>query len=235
MIPQTFCPLRNTVLTLERYCDEFQLGPSIYLNTKITRLERDQKKGATGGGNAGHVVHYFAADGVAERWECDAVAICSGLHVEPNIPDIKGTENVSVRMHSSNFKARKQFGEDKNVLILGSGETGMDLAYLAITSPTNSVTLCHRDGFCSAPKRFPNPYVKGKPTSSWELPPTDVSSPSLFDSSYVHPVLRDSILLWTYYDRWLKWSMWLISGSIYGIDQHVGGISDEKYHASKSI
>jgi dimethylaniline monooxygenase (N-oxide forming) len=38
------------------------------------------------------------------------------------------------------------------VLILGSGETGMDLAYLAVTSPTKSVTLSHRDGFLCAPK-----------------------------------------------------------------------------------
>jgi dimethylaniline monooxygenase (N-oxide forming) len=37
-------------------------------------------------------------------------------------------------------------------MILGSGETGMDLAYLAVTSPTKSVTLCHRDGFLCAPK-----------------------------------------------------------------------------------
>jgi hypothetical protein len=28
----------------------------------------------------------------------------------------------------------------------------MDLAYLAVTSPTKSVTLSHRDGFLCAPK-----------------------------------------------------------------------------------
>ena len=65
---------------------------------------------------------------------------------------MKGIENVPTSFHSSAFKERKQFGIDNNIMILGSGETGMDLAYLAVTSPTKSVTLCHRDGFLCAPK-----------------------------------------------------------------------------------
>jgi dimethylaniline monooxygenase (N-oxide forming) len=86
------------------------------------------------------------------EYHCEAVAICSGLHVIPNIPVIEGMENVPKVMHSSEFKERKEFGVDKHVMIVGSGETGMDIAYLAITSPTRTVTLCHRDGFLCAPK-----------------------------------------------------------------------------------
>lgn len=55
-------------------------------------------------------------------------------------------------MHSSQFKEMSQFGSGKNVLIVGSGETGMDLAYMAVNSDAKSVTLCHRDGFLCAPK-----------------------------------------------------------------------------------
>lgn len=55
-------------------------------------------------------------------------------------------------MHSSQFKEKAQFGSGKDVLIAGSGETGMDLAYMAVNSDTRSVTLCHRDGFLCAPK-----------------------------------------------------------------------------------
>lgn len=94
----------------------------------------------------------FSQNDKAEEWECDAVAVCSGLHVKPDIPSLKGIENVSVVMHSSEFKSRSDFGEGKNVMILGAGETAMDLSYLAVTSPTKSVTLCHRDGFFYAPK-----------------------------------------------------------------------------------
>ena len=87
-----------------------------------------------------------------EQWHCDAIAVCSGLNVTPNIPYIKGIEHVPKAFHSSKFKERKQFGENKNILVLGAGETAMDISYLAITSPTNSVTLCHRGGWKNEPK-----------------------------------------------------------------------------------
>jgi dimethylaniline monooxygenase (N-oxide forming) len=101
----------------------------------------------------GHIVSYSpTSGGHAEEWQCDAVAICTGLHVVPNVAQVSGIESIPAVIHSSGFKERKQFGVDKDIMILGSGETGMDLAYLAITSPTKSVTLCHRDGFLCAPK-----------------------------------------------------------------------------------
>jgi dimethylaniline monooxygenase (N-oxide forming) len=102
-------------------------------------------------GSDAHVIS-FSKDGRDEEWECNAVAVCSGLHVEPDIPFLKGLENVPVVMHSSEFKGRNEFGEGKDVMILGAGETAMDLSYLAVTSPTKSVTMCHRDGFFYAPK-----------------------------------------------------------------------------------
>ncbi len=79
------------------------------------------------------------------------MAICSGLHVEPNIPHISGIKNAPQVIHSSQFKTRKQL-DGKTVLIVGSGETGADIAYLAATSQTNRVVMCHRDGFHFAPK-----------------------------------------------------------------------------------
>jgi len=59
-------------------------------------------------------------------------------------------------MHSSEFKERKQFGKGNEVFIVGSGETGMDIAYLAVTAGTNRV-VCHRDSFLCAPKVTPHP------------------------------------------------------------------------------
>lgn len=99
----------------------------------------------------GHVVTIHSPEGVSE-WECDAVAVCSGLNVSPRIPKFKGIERVPKVFHSSQMKTRRQFGEKTNVVVLGAGETGMDIAHLAITAPTKSVTLCHRDGFFCAPK-----------------------------------------------------------------------------------
>ena len=89
----------------------------------------------------------------------------------------------------------------------------------------------------TGPQRVPDPVIfggfGGKPNQHLNVP-VDVSSASLFDTAYVHPILNSSPLLWTYYDRFIKYTLWLVSGTQHGLDQWVGGISDERYHASKS-
>jgi len=128
---------------LNDYCTHFDLWKHINLSTKVVSVSRRAE--------GGHLVVY-QKDGSEDKWECDAIAVCSGLHVVPNIPEIPGIEKVPVTFHSSQFKKREDFGVDKTVLVLGSGETGADLAYLAVTSPTKQVVLCHRKGFHFAPK-----------------------------------------------------------------------------------
>lgn len=63
--------------------------------------------------------------------------------------------------------------------------------------------------------------------------PYDVNAASLFDTAYIHPLVRDSFLPWWYYDRFAKWTTWLVSGTQAGLDQWVGEISPERFHASK--
>lgn len=75
--------------------------------------------------------------------------------------------------------------------------------------------------------------MKPKATPQLNVP-YDVGAASLFDTAYVHPLLRDSPLPWAYYDRFAKWTVALVSGTSAGLDQWVGGISPERYHASKS-
>lgn len=119
--------------------------------------------------DGGHTVTYLIS-GRQHTWECDAVGVCSGLHVEPSIPEIKGIERVPQVFHSSVLKKRDQFGVGKTVLILGSGETGADVSILAVTSPTKRVVLCHRDGFHLAPKvHMPPRKVCRFPTGAHRL------------------------------------------------------------------
>jgi dimethylaniline monooxygenase (N-oxide forming) len=139
-----FLPIEDYVVYLEEYCSRFNLWKYIELSTTVTKLQRR--------GVSRHTVSLIRADGTTENWECDAVAICTGLHVTPNVPNVAGIENVPLVLHSAQFKARKQFGENTNVVVLGTGETGMDMAHLAVTSPTRTVTLCHRNGFLCAAK-----------------------------------------------------------------------------------
>lgn len=134
---------------LDEYCTHFALWKYIELNTRVKKLRR---KGA------GHVITFKkrvqSREGTQEEsWECDAVAICTGLHVEPHMPQVEGIDYVPIVIHSSKFKGKSDFGEDKNIVVLGVGETGMDIAHLAVTSPSpRSVTICHRRGFLGGPK-----------------------------------------------------------------------------------
>ncbi len=138
-----FLSAKRYVQYLDDYCTHFKLWPYINLSCLVTSLTRDQ--------DGTHALSY-TSNGHQYVWECDAVAVCSGLHVEPSVPPIDGAERIPVTLHSSEFKSREQFGIEKTVLIVGSGETSSDVAYLAITAPTKRVVVCHRDGFHLAPK-----------------------------------------------------------------------------------
>ena len=85
----------------------------------------------------------------------DYVAICTGLHVVPSIPEIDGIEHIMKNnaggeiepaiYHSASYKSRSQL-TGRRIMILGTGETGMDIAYEAAKAGAKEVTLCSRGG-----------------------------------------------------------------------------------------
>lgn len=107
----------------------------------------------------GHIVHYIDSrtnpDGEPKIMHADFVAVCSGLHVTPAWPDIPGIDYVlNAKLpidssiphevyHSSDYRSRSQL-VGRSVLILGTGETGHDLAYEAAKAGATQVTLCTR-------------------------------------------------------------------------------------------
>ncbi|KAH8130931.1 hypothetical protein LI328DRAFT_13745 [Trichoderma asperelloides] len=215
---------------LDDYATNFELWPYIHLNTWVKSVRR--------GGSREHIVTYRTSTCEEVEWECDAIAVCSGVHAAPNIPDLPGIEHVPVVMHSSEFKSREQFGKGKTVVVIGSGETGADISYLAVTGDTDRVILCHRDGWLGAPKRVPGqrflPWLFGSKPYEYPQLPLDVSQITLFDSMYVHPIVRDSMIIWNYYHFVaLPAGCWLCGGSPYGVDQFVGQIYSERFHASR--
>ncbi|KAI1390531.1 FAD/NAD(P)-binding domain-containing protein [Hypoxylon trugodes] len=212
-----FLSAKRYVEYLNEYCTHFNLWPHMTFSCQVKNTEK-RKEG-------GYTVAYLLK-GEQHMWECDAVAVCSGLHVEPSIPKIEGIEKVPLVLHSSKLKTRDQFGTGKTVLVLGGGETGADVSLLAVTSPTKRVVMCHRNGFHIAPKRNPNPQLvflrRPSPLARPQVP-IDVSRASLFDTAYVHPWLRNSNLLWNYYDCYVKSILWTSWGTTDGSDQWIGG------------
>lgn len=88
----------------------------------------------------------------------DYIAVCTGLHVIPSIPSIDGIEHVlklrpsdepkliRTAFHSVAYKTRSQL-TGRRVIILGTGETGMDIAYEAAKAGAKEVVLCSRSGY----------------------------------------------------------------------------------------
>ncbi|KAE8395867.1 FAD/NAD(P)-binding domain-containing protein [Aspergillus alliaceus] len=214
---------------LNDYCTHFQLWPHIHLQTSVQSISRHK--------GGGHLVEYQDQRTMKQcRWSCDAVAICSGLHVTPTVPPIPGLEKVPTVIHSSQFKERAQFGSNRTILILGAGETATDIAHLAVTSPTKRVVMSHRKGFHLAPKRNLDPVILpilGRRTCDRLTVPIDTSRPSLFDTAYVHPLLRNHTFLWRMYQVYIQSMLWTTTGTTAGFDQWVGGFRPDQNDPSK--
>lgn len=90
------------------------------------------------------------------------MVVCTGLHVLPSFPVIPGIQHVLQRnasepsdsqeanpqpavYHSSSYHSRDQLA-GRRVMILGTGETGMDLAYESVKAGAKEVVLCTRGG-----------------------------------------------------------------------------------------
>lgn len=185
-----FLSARRYTEYLNEYCSHFALWPYIHLSTKVQSVNR------SGSGNK-HIIQCLSKTEGINTWECDAIAVCSGLHVVPSIPLIPGIERVPAVLHSSEFKTREQFGRDTTVLVLGTGETGADISYLAVTSPTKRVVLCHRDGFHFAPKvHTPSPLTRLLATTT---PRTPWLIHMIFSVSFSE---KREILILSYFQSW---------------------------------
>jgi dimethylaniline monooxygenase (N-oxide forming) len=206
---------------LKSYIDKFDLSSHIKLNSRVINIfpnsVSDKWK---------YTLRYTTASGEQEIFQCSHVAICSGLHVEPNIPTIPGIENVTGEVfHSSKYKFRSQLS-GRDVLILGCGETAMDISYEAIKADAKSVTMCFRTGFLSFPKALSRFQVFGR-TFRGGLP-IDGLITNLFETAYVHHAIAKSRIRWFVSDFVIKRVLWFLTGTQVGMNQHVGALPKDR-------
>lgn len=208
--------------------DKFNLSRHIKLGNRVINISPTERPGS----KWKHRVSYVSsnrADGKDRdvyTYDCSHVALATGLHVTPNIPLISGIENIQGQVfHSSCYKGRNQL-ENRNVLILGCGETAMDIAYEAIKANAQSVTMCFRTGFLSFPKVLNRFQVFGK-TFGGSLP-IDGLITNLFETAYVHRAIARSKMRWFVSDFVIKRVLWFLTGTQAGCNQHVGALPRER-------
>ncbi|KAJ3156896.1 hypothetical protein HDU86_003431 [Geranomyces michiganensis] len=172
-----------------------------------------------------HVVEYLTADdGQMHVIHCDAIAFATGLHVKPNKVTIPGLDTVMAPtkrpevIHSSEYRGRDQLA-GRNVLILGCGETAMDIAYEA-RQVGKRVVISHRNGFLSFPKALSDFTVLGFRSSGPAIP-LDTLISNLWENAFVHPLIRWSRFRWHFSDMFVKLTMKFLTGTASGCSQWV--------------
>lgn len=166
------------------------------------------------------------------------------MHVTPSYPEIAGLppirekgkasealeyltkeQNSIQTLHSSSYKSPDIY-KGKRVLLLGTGETGMDMAYEAVKAGASEIVMCTRNGFLSFPAILENFQVLGfqfdRPT------PIDGLITNLFETTYVHPWVSKSHLRWFVSDTIIKRVLWVLTGTQAGCNQWVGELPQDR-------
>jgi dimethylaniline monooxygenase (N-oxide forming) len=106
--------------------ERFALEPHMKLGCRVASIEPLEKSTEQ---QWKHRVTYTDKhnDNGEQTFDCSHIAICTGLHVEPNIPNIPGIEHIKGEVfHSSSYKKRSQL-TGRDVLVMGCGETAMGM------------------------------------------------------------------------------------------------------------
>lgn len=144
------------------------------------------------------------------------------------IPElIQHATNASeiVTFHSSQFKDRSLY-RGKRVMVLGTGETGMDMAYEAVKAGAKEVVLCTRSGFLLFPAVLADFVVFGN-VFDGNLP-IDGLITNLFETAYVHPWVTAAHLRWFVSDFVIKRLLWCLTGTQAGCNQWVGELEPQR-------
>lgn len=212
---------------LGAYCQEFGLRRLIRFGTLVRRVAKRRLPTDDPVWKHSYMVTMERkGDGTArttatEERHYDAVCVCSGLHnvpAEPNVPGLRSDFAGKV-LHSSTYKQRDIFAGQR-VLVVGAGETGLDLAYRAVQARATEVTLAVRRGFLSVPTVIKNGVA------------LDTLITNLFECSYQHDWVEYLKLKWRFTTPFIRLAFLLGTGSSGGYNQWAGCLPDVKrgYH-----
>ena len=124
---------------IRNFARDFELVPSIRLESYVTRIERTRR------GNAPTNWVVESRQGDATHTEpFDAIAICNGHYTKPHVPTLPGTESFAgTLMHSHNYRHPAPFA-GKRVVLLGAKSSGVDLS-LELSTVARDVYACARN------------------------------------------------------------------------------------------
>ncbi len=205
--------LERYVDYLDEYADTFRLKELVRWNTRVEAVARKA--------DGSYVVtvldetEAFPVGSQASDLSFDAVCVCCGVHSHPYVPHIEGVETFTgTLLHSAEYKTRDVF-RGKKVLVLGCGESGMDLAYRAVHE-ADSVAISIRNGMLAVPHE------------GWGGQPLDTLICNLCEHSYEARWLHDIHLKWRITTLVIRVMFFLMTGTSSGYSQYTGHVREVK-------
>ncbi|MBA3720786.1 MAG: SDR family NAD(P)-dependent oxidoreductase [Parachlamydiaceae bacterium] len=113
-----FYSVEDVNLYLNEYAKKFNLNNYLNFHSEVTKVEKSENGWEVEINREGNVKKEFF----------DGVAMCQGMYWHPHIPQIEGLEKFQGEIiHSGQYFDNSNF-KDKNVLVIGNGVSGMDIA-----------------------------------------------------------------------------------------------------------
>ncbi|XP_030443412.2 probable indole-3-pyruvate monooxygenase YUCCA11 [Syzygium oleosum] len=117
----TFVPRNQFVEYLDNYKSYFEIKP--YYRRTVETTSYDDRIGKW------RIVATNMGSGEQEVYVAEFLVVASGENSEGVMPEVDGLESFGGEaMHSSNYRNGKEF-RGKNVLVVGCGNSGMEIAY----------------------------------------------------------------------------------------------------------
>lgn len=162
------------------YCKEFGLRKHITFRTEVEHVE---PLGSETPGENGYRVMVRDLDTNERRTEdYRAVMVCNGHHWAPKVPEFPGHFDGAV-LHARDYSVPEEF-EDNNVLVVGIGNSGVDIA--------TETSYVSRQTFLSTRRSawiLPR-FVFGKPSDETLDTPSGAKLPLWAKRTFYHGVLR---------------------------------------------
>lgn len=178
---------------LQRYADAFDVSRHIRFGSTVKSVAQSP--------NDGWTVQTSDATGSHEE-SFDAVAICSGLHQNPELTKFAGQETFTGEIiHGARYRRPAQV-VGKKVLIVGAGESGADIVAEVAANAAETV-LSLRRGIAVLPRKIfqkPNDYQTSRirnssaPWVSETRNPADNSKRTVYRYAFLPLVVVDKCL-----------------------------------------
>jgi len=142
------------------YVDHFKIRPHIRFRQTVQRVT----KAAPGSDGANWALHIEEASGHKYILRCRYLAVASGHHAEPKRVTFPGQDTFPGEIvHSVSFKdAQRNKLEGKRVVVVGIGNSAVDVAVNCVDRAKGPVTISTRSGTWVLPN-----YIFGSPTDHY--------------------------------------------------------------------